>query len=134
MGSFVPATAVKAIFPNWQEIYGQREVWVQVDACCRENPECEFQSPTFNIENGLTTINFTLRVRIMNPINSIYEAIDMTIKMNMELEFELHKDFVFICEIKNMAVDVLKYKSHFNSRINATQMTNKLNSLLEAAL
>ena len=71
---------------------------------------------------------------MMNPINSIYEAIDMTIKMNMEFEFELHKDFFFICDIKNMKVDVLKYKSHFNSRLTATQMTNKLNSLLEAAV
>ena len=42
VGSFVPATVVKAIFPNWQEIYGKREVWVQIDACCRENSQCEF--------------------------------------------------------------------------------------------
>ena len=71
---------------------------------------------------------------MMNPIKSIYEAIDMTIKMNMELEFELHKDFFFICDIKKMKVDVLKYNSHFNSRMTARQMTNKLNSILEAAV
>ena len=82
----------------------------------------------------MTTINSEFRVRLMNPLNKAYEAVDMTIKLDMELEFELHKDFFLICDIKHMKVEVLKYKSHFNSRLSATQMTNKLNSLLEAAV
>ena len=70
----------------------------------------------------------------MNPLNKAYEAVDMTIKLDMELEFELHKDFFLICDIKHIKVEVLKYKSHFNSRLTAIQLTNKLNSLLEAAV
>ena len=27
MGAYVPSTAIKTIFPNWQEVYGKREVW-----------------------------------------------------------------------------------------------------------
>ena len=33
-----------------------------------------------------------------------------------------------------MKVDVLKYKSYFNSGLTATQMTNKLNSILEGVI
>ena len=33
-----------------------------------------------------------------------------------------------------MKVDVLKYKSYFNSGLTATQMTNKLNSILEGVV
>ena len=134
VGSFVPSAAIKTIFSNWQEVYGKREVWVQIDGCCRENSQCEIPVPTINIENGVTNINTQFRVRLMNPLNKDYEAVDMTIKLNLELEFELHKDFFLICDIKNMKVEVLKFVSHFNSRLTATQMTNKLNSLLEAAV
>ena len=70
----------------------------------------------------------------MNPLNKAYEAVDMTMKLDMEFELELHKDFFLICDIKHIKVEVLKYKSHFNSRLTATQLTNKLNSLLEAAV
>ena len=33
-----------------------------------------------------------------------------------------------------MKVDVLKYKSYFNSGLTATQMTNKLNSILDGVV
>ena len=100
VGSYIPSTAIKTIFPNWQEVYGKREVWAQIDACCRENPQCEIPPPTLNIDNGVTTLNSQFRVRLMNPLNKAYEAVDMTIKLDMELEFELHKEFFLICDIK----------------------------------
>ena len=56
VGSYIPATAIKTIFPNWQEVYGKREVWVQIDACCRENAQCEIPLPTLSIDNGVTTL------------------------------------------------------------------------------
>ena len=130
----MPSTAIKTLFPNWTEVYGKREVWIQIDACCRENDQCEIHPPTLSIDNGVTTINSEFRVRLMNPLNKAYEAVDMTIKLTMELEFELHQEFFLICDIKRLNVEVLKYKSHFNSRLNMTQMTSKLNSLLEAAV
>ena len=39
------------------------------------------------------------RVRLMNPIKKDYVALDMTIRLTLKLEFELHKDFFLILDI-----------------------------------
>ena len=70
----------------------------------------------------------------MNPIKKDYVALDMTIKLTLHLEFELHRDFFLILDISKLQIDVLEYQCNFNSKVNAKQMTSKLNSLLEAGV
>lgn len=70
----------------------------------------------------------------MNPIKKDYVAIDLTIRFALKLEFELHQDFFLILNIIHSKIEVLEYQSNFNSRLTATQMTSKLNSLQEAGV
>ena len=102
---------------------------MQIDACCRENDKCKIKPVYFKIYNGKIHLITEFRVRLMNPIKKDYVALDMTIKLTLHLEFELHRDFFLILDISKSQIDVLEYQSNFNSRLNAKQMTSKLNSL-----
>ena len=82
-GTYVPSTVIKTLISNWQEVYGKREVWMQIDACCRENPKCKIKPTTFKIKEGVTHLTSEFRVRLMNPIKKDYEALDMTIRFSL---------------------------------------------------
>ena len=89
-GTYIPSTVIKTIIPNWEEVYGKREVWMQIDVSCRENPECKIKPVSFKIIDGKSILKTEFRVRLVNPLKKDYVALDMTIKYTLLLEFELH--------------------------------------------
>ena len=125
---------IKTIIPNWQEVYGKREAWVQIDVCCRENNLCIIKPISFKFIDGKTHIKAEFRVRIVNPLKKDYVALDMSIRFTAKYEFELHQDFFLILNILKSEIEVLEYKSNFNSKLTAKSMTSKLNSLLDAGV
>lgn len=90
---------------------------------------CIIKPISFKLIDGKTHIKIEFRVRLVNPHKKDYVALDMTIRFTAKLEFELHRDFFLILDISKSTIEVLEYKSNFNSRLSAKQMTSKLNSL-----
>ena len=122
----MPSTYVKTLIPNFEDVFGKHsDMFILAEA---------LSAPVIEIHSNQTKTNFEARLRLLNPLNEEFDAVQINMRLEADLEFELLEDFTLLANITDINLEVTQLQAYFKTPINKESVNRKLSALKPTAI